>query len=103
MTSLMTADVSDDVAQELQMLFDSQALTDVEEAVSSRPASLKDPGTPDQILHDQCHLTHFLSHPWCKVGDESRGRDSPIREQSNIDVFDGDPLQIGLSLLESSM
>ena len=35
---------------------------------------------------DQQSLTHFPSQPWYKMCAESRGRDSPHREQSNIDA-----------------
>ena len=44
MSPLMTAVASDDVAQEIQMPIDPQALEDVEEPMLSRPVSLKDPG-----------------------------------------------------------
>ena len=57
----MTAGVSDDVAQELQMPIDPQALDDVEEPMPARPATFKDPGTPDQIVLDQHSLAHFPS------------------------------------------
>ena len=63
-----------------------QVLDDVEEPTPARPATLKDPGTPDQIVMDQHSLTHFPSQPWCKMCVESRGRDSPHREQSKIQV-----------------
>ena len=77
----------------------------------SRLATLKDPGTPDQIVLDQHSRTHFPSQPWCKVCVESRGRDSPHREQSKIDAAvpqlqfdysymrDGGPLQIACFLV----
>ena len=54
-----------------------QMLQDVEESMLARPATLKDPGTPDQIVLEQHTLTHFPSQSWCKVCIESRGRDSP--------------------------
>ena len=60
MALLVTAGVSDDVAQE--------------ELMPSRLATIQDPGTPDQIVLNQHSQTHFPSQPWCKV--ESRGRDS---------------------------
>ena len=66
------------------------------------PATLKDPGTPHEIVLDQHILTYFPSQHWCKVIPttqldkvpesafkmcvESRGRDSPRREQSKIDA-----------------
>ena len=78
--------MSDDVAQELQMPLGPQAMETVEETMPFRPATLKDPGTPDQIVLDQHSLTHFLSLPWCKVRSELRGRDSPHREPSKIDT-----------------
>ena len=84
MAPLVTAGVSDDVAQELQMPIGPHALEDVEEPMPSRPATLKDPGTPNQIVMEQHSLTHFPSQPWCKICVESRGRDSPHREQSKI-------------------
>ena len=82
MAPLSTTGVSDDVAQDLQMPIGPQALEDVEEPMPSRPATFKDPD-PDQIVLDQHSLTHFTSQPWCG---EFRGRDSPHREQSNIDA-----------------
>ena len=81
-------------------------LEDVEERMPVRLATLGDPGTPDQIVMEQHSLTHFPSQPWCKMRVESRGHDSPRREQSKIDAVmpqlqfdygymgDGDPLQI---------
>ena len=75
------ADGALDVAQELQMPIGPQALDDEEEPMPSPPAKLKDP-----IELDQHSLTHFPSQPWCKVCVESRGRDSPQREQSKIDA-----------------
>ena len=47
---LSTAGVSDEVAQEFQ---ESQKLEDVEEPMPARPATLKDPGTPDQLVMEQ--------------------------------------------------
>ena len=47
---LLTAGVSDEVAQELQMPIGPQMLEDVEEPMPARPATLKDPGTPEQIV-----------------------------------------------------
>ena len=52
----------------------------------ARPATLKDPGTPDQLVMEQHSLTHFPGQPWCKMCVESRGHDSPHREQSKIDA-----------------
>ena len=77
----------------------------------ARPATLRDPGTPDQIVMEQHNLTHFPSQPWCKMCVESRGHDSPHREQSKIDadvpqlqfdygyMGDGGPLQIACLLV----
>ena len=62
-----------------------QALEDAEEPTPSRLATLRDPGTSDQIMLDQHSLTHFPSQLWCKVCVESRGRDSH-REPSKIDA-----------------
>ena len=45
---LSTAGVSDEVAQELQMPIGPQKLEDVEEPMPARPATLRDPDTPDQ-------------------------------------------------------
>ena len=84
MSSLVTAGVSDEVAQDLQMPMGPQMLEDVEEPMPARPATLKDAATPDQIVLEQHNLTRFPSQPWCKMCVESRGRDSPHREQSNI-------------------
>ena len=81
-----TAGVSDEVAQELQMPMGPQMLEDVEEPMLVRPATLRDPGTPEQIVMEQHSLTHFPSQPWCTRWVESRGRDSPHREQSKIDA-----------------
>ena len=52
----------------------------------ARPATLRDPGTPDQIVMKQHSLKHFPSQLWCEMCVESRGRDSPHREQSKIDA-----------------
>ena len=105
MAPLVTAGVSNDVAQEVRMPIGPQALGDVEEPMPSRLATLKDPSTPDQIVLDQ---------PWCKVCVESGGRDSPHREQSNIDAVvpqlkfdndymeDGGPLRIACFLVEQT-
>ena len=59
MAPVVTVGVSDDVAQELQMPIGPQTLKDLEESMTSRPATLKEPGTPDQIVLDQHSLTHF--------------------------------------------
>ena len=64
MSLLVTAGVSD-VAQELQMPIGPQALEDVEEPMPSRLATLKDPGTSDQIALAKHSLTYFRSQPWC--------------------------------------
>ena len=61
-------------------------MEDVEEPMPARPATLRDPCTPDQIVMEQHSLTHFPSQPWCKMSVESQGRDSPHREQSTIDA-----------------
>ena len=74
---LSTAGVSDEVAQELQMPIGPRMLNDVEEPMPARPATLKDPGTPDRIVMEEHSRTHFPSQPWCKMRVESRGRDSP--------------------------
>ena len=63
-----------------------QILEDLEEPMPVRPATLRDPGTPDQIVMEQHNLTHFPSQPWCKMCVESRGHDSPFPEQSKIDA-----------------
>ena len=47
---LSTAGVIDEVAQELQMPMDPQMLDNVEEPMPARSATLRDPGTPDQIV-----------------------------------------------------
>ena len=108
---LTTAGVSAEVAQELQMPSGPQVLEDVEEPMLARPATLRDPGTPDQIVMEQHSLTHFPSQPWCKMCVESRGHDSPRREQLKIDAVapqlecdygymgDGGPLQVACFLL----
>ena len=83
---LSTAGVSDEVVEELEMPIGPQLLDDVEEPMLVRPATLKDLGTPDQIVMEQHSLTHFPSQPWCKMCVESRGRHSPHREQSKIDA-----------------
>ena len=81
---LSTAGVSDEVAQESHLPAGPQMLDDVEEPMPARPATLKDPSTPDQIVLEQKSRTHFSSQPWCV---ESRGRDSPHREQSKFDAI----------------
>ena len=103
---LSTAGVSDEVAQELPVPMGPQMVEDVEESMPARLATLRKPGTPDQIVMEQDSLTHFPSQPWCKMCVESRGRDSPHREQSKIDAVvpqqqfvygymsDGGPLQL---------
>ena len=83
---MLKAGVSDEVAQELQMPIGPQMLEDVEEPMLARPATLRDPGTPDRIVMEQQSLAHFPSQPWCKMCVESRGLDSPHREQSKIDA-----------------
>ena len=77
----------------------------------ARPATFRDPGTPDQIEMEQNNLTHFPSQPWCKMCVESRGHDSPHREQSKVDAVvpqlqldygymeDGGPLQMACFLV----
>ena len=47
---LSRAGVSDEVAQELQMPMDPQMLENVEEPMPARSATLRGPGTPDQIV-----------------------------------------------------
>ena len=88
-----------------------QMLDDAEEPMLARRATLKDPGTTDQILLEQHSLTHFPSQPWCKMCVESRGRDSPHREQSKMDavvpqlqfdsryIGDGGPQQVACFLV----
>ena len=83
---LTTAGVSDEVAQEIQMPLGKQMREDVEEPMLARLATLRDPSTPDQIVMEQHNLTHFPSQPWCNMCVESRGHDSPHREQSKIDA-----------------
>ena len=94
-----------DIRREIQMPVGKQMREDVEEPMLARLATLRDPGTPDQIVMEQHNLTHFPSPPWCKMCVESRGHDSPHREQSKIDavvlqlqfdhgyIGDGGPLQ----------
>ena len=108
---LSTAGARDEVAQELQMPMGPQMLENVEEPMPARPATLRDPDTPDQIVMEQHSLAHFPSQPWCKMCVESRGRDPPHREQSKIDAVvpqlqfdhgymgDGGPLQIACFLV----
>ena len=60
---MTTAGVSDEVAQELQMPMGPQMLEDVEEQMLARPPTLRDPGTPDQIVMEQRILTHFRVNP----------------------------------------
>ena len=108
---LTTAGVSGGVAQELQMPLGPQMLEDVEEPMPARPAPLRDPGTPDQIVMRQHNLTHVPRQHWYKMCVESRGHDLPHREPSKIDAVvpqlqfdyvylgDGGPLQIACFLL----
>ena len=103
---MTTAGASDEVAQEIQMPVGPQILEDVKEPMLARLATLRDPGTPDQIVMEQHNQTHFPSQPWCKMCVESRGHDSTHREQSKIDAVvpqlqfdcgymgDGGPLRI---------
>ena len=77
MVSLVTAGVSDGVAQEFQTPIGPHALEDVEEPTPGHPATFKDPGTPAQIVLDQHSLTQSPSQ---------RDRDSPHRDQSKIDI-----------------
>ena len=56
---LTATEVSDDAAQELQMPIGSQALSDVEEPMPSRLATLRDPGTSDQIVVDHLLFDAF--------------------------------------------
>ena len=58
MAPLVTAGVSDDVAQESQMPMGPQAVEDVVDPIPPRPATLKDPS-----VLDQHSLTHFPSQP----------------------------------------
>ena len=81
---LSTAGVSDEVAQELQMPMGPQMLEDVEEPMPARSATVRDPGTPDQIVMEQHSLPLFPSQLWCKMCVESRGQ--AHREQSKIDA-----------------
>ena len=53
---LSTAGASDEVAKELQMPIGPQMLGDVEEPMLARPATFKDPVTPDQIVMEQHSL-----------------------------------------------
>ena len=73
---LSTADVSNEVAQELQMPMGPQMLEDVEEPMPARSATLRDPGTPDQIGMGQLSLTKFPSQPgaMCASNTEERSR-----------------------------
>ena len=58
---LSTAGVSDEFARELQLPLLPQMLEDVEEPMLARPATLRDPGIPDQTVREQHSLTHFPS------------------------------------------
>ena len=80
---MLTAVVSDEVAQELQKPMGPQMLKDVEEPMLARSATLKDLGTPDQLVLEQHSLTHFPSQPWCKMRVESRGRFTASRTFEN--------------------
>ena len=82
METLVTAGVSDNVAQGLQMPIGPQALEDVGVTMPSLPATFKDPVTLDRIVLYQHSLTHFPSQLWCYVCVESRGREFRSREQS---------------------
>ena len=76
---LLTAGVSDEVAQELQMPMGPQMLEDVEKPMPARPATLRDPGTPDRIVMEQ-HSVPQLKFDYGCMGD-------------------GGPLQIAFSLV----
>ena len=76
--------MSDDEAQELQISIGLQAMNVVDELMPSRPATLRDPVSPDQIVVEYPKLTYFPSQPWfkrCPV-DETL----PRSEQSKIDA-----------------
>ena len=81
---LSTAGVSDEVAQRVTDA-DWSMLNDLEEPMLARPAKLKDPSTPDPIGMERQSDT-LPSRPWSKKFVESRGRDSPPREQPKIDA-----------------
>ena len=86
MAHLMTAGVSDDVAQELHILIRPQALEDVEEPLPCRPATLRDPGNRDQIVLDQHSLTLFPESALVQSVRRIPRRVSPHREQSKFDA-----------------
>ena len=81
MVPLVTAGVSDDVARE--MTTGPQALEDVEEPTPSRPATLKDLGTPDQLLLDQQSDTFPKSALVQSVGRIPRTRLSTLRTRAD--------------------
>ena len=56
--------MSDDVAQELQMPIGPQALSDVEAPMPWRPAILRDPGTPDEIIVERI----IVDRTWRAMG-----------------------------------
>ena len=85
MAPLVTAGVSDEVAQEFQTPIGPHTLGDVKEPTPDHPATFKDPSTPAQIVLDQHNLTLSPSQQ-CKVRVKSRDRDSPHRDQSKIDI-----------------
>ena len=99
---LTTAGVSDEVAQELQMPRGPQMLEDVEEPMPARPATLRDPGTPDQIVTEQHSLAHFPSQPWCKMRTDNNRKSMQLGLKIQFDygyMGDGGALQIACFLL----
>ena len=66
--------MSDDVAQEIQIPIGLQAMSDVDELMHSRPATLRDPVSPDQIVVEYPQADVFSETTL--VQKVSRGRDS---------------------------
>ena len=56
--------MSDNVAQEIQIPIGLRAMNVVDELMHSRPATLRDPVSPDQIVVEYHKLTYFTSQPW---------------------------------------
>ena len=76
--------MSDDVAQKLHIPIGVQAMSDVDELMPSRPATPRNPVSPDQIVVEYDMLTYFPSQPWFRryPVDETL----PRSEQSRIDA-----------------
>jgi hypothetical protein len=63
------------------------AIEDVDDATQARPATLKDPGSPEPGVIELHELTHFPSQPWCRFCVAARGHDAAHHENPKIDAL----------------